>query len=110
MVDRAKVSYTGTVPSTTLKIVGIDLTCLGESRVEGDEYDIYRHTDGKNGIYKRATVRNGKLVGAILLGDTRDTRHLQQLIVAEKDVSSYGEQLVNGTLDLQALARKEDPA
>jgi nitrite reductase (NADH) large subunit len=105
MVDGHTVAYTGTIPSTTLKIVGIDLTCLGESTADGPEYTIVRHADQGVGIYKRLALHDGKIVGAILLGDTQDARPLQQLIAAEQEVAVYGNRLVDGSLDLQALAQ-----
>jgi nitrite reductase (NADH) large subunit len=98
------------VASTTLKIVGIDLTCLGESTVEGDEYTIYRCTDEEQGIYKRLTLRDNAIVGAILLGDTAEARPLQRLIAEGRDVAAYGKRLIDGGVDLGALARGAAPA
>ncbi len=102
--------YSGTVPSTTLKIVGIDLTCLGESTVEGDGYTIVRYTDREGGVYKRLALQDGKIVGAILLGDTQDARPIQQMIVSERDVAAYSDRLLDGSLDLKALAQGWVPA
>jgi NAD(P)H-nitrite reductase large subunit len=98
------------VPSTTLKIVGIDLTCLGDSTAAGDQYAILRHTDQRAGVYKRLALTDGKIVGAILLGDTQDARALRQLIASGRDVAVYDSRLVDGSLDLQALAQGNTPA
>jgi nitrite reductase (NADH) large subunit len=105
MVGNAATVYKGTVPSTTLKIVGIDLTCLGESTAEGDEFEIVRYTDDAENVYKRLTLRDGAIVGAILLGDTSDARSVQQLIAEGRVVAEYGKQLIDGTLDLGDLVR-----
>ena len=105
MVTQNAVTYTGTVPSTTLKIVGIDLTCLGESMVDGPQFTILRYSDPMASVYKRLTVRDDKIVGAILLGDTSDVRPIQQLIVGERIVAGYGDRLLDGSLDLKALAQ-----
>ena len=43
--DWQRGTYDGTVPSTTLKVVGIDLTCLGDSTADGAEYIILRYSD-----------------------------------------------------------------
>jgi len=110
MVDKGSVTYTGTVPSTTLKIVGIELTCLGESTAEGDEYTILRHIDQEKGVYKRLALRGTKIVGAILLGDTQDARPIQQLIAGGQKVADYGERLVDGSVDLKALAQGGSPS
>ena len=105
MVTQNAVTYTGTVPSTTLKIVGIDLTCLGESMVDGPQFTILRYSDPTASVYKRLTMRDDKIVGAILLGDTSDVRPIQQLIVGERIVAGYGDRLLDGSLDLKALAQ-----
>jgi nitrite reductase (NADH) large subunit len=110
MVTQKSATYSGTVPSTTLKIVGIDLTCLGESTVGGPEYTILRYSDAETGVYKRLTLRGSRIVGAILLGDTSDVRPVQQLIVSKRDVADYGDRLVDGSLDLKALAQGQLPA
>jgi nitrite reductase (NADH) large subunit len=110
MVTDNTVTYTGTVPSTTLKIVGIDLTCLGESTADGPEFAIVRSSDPATGVYKRVALREGKIVGAILFGDTKDVRPLQQLITSGRDVAAYASRLLDGSLDLQALAQGNIPA
>ncbi len=105
MVADGSAAYGGTVPSTTLKVVGIDLTCLGDSAADGSEYIILRYSDQSGGVYKRLVLRGGKIVGAILLGDTQDARWLQQLIASGQDVSAYGGRLLEGGLDLKELAQ-----
>ncbi len=97
--------YSGTVPATTLKVVGIDLTCLGDATASGDGSVILRRADPSAGIYRRLALRNGKLIGAILLGDTRNVQPLKQLIATGRDVSAYGEQLLDESLDLKVLAQ-----
>ena len=64
--------YADIVPSTTLKVSDIDLTSLGEVNPEGDGYQEYRFLDEPHGIYRKVVVRDGKVVGAILLGDRTD--------------------------------------
>jgi nitrite reductase (NADH) large subunit len=110
MVGGDAAIYTGTVPSTTLKVVGIDLTCLGDSTADGQEYVILRYSDHATGVYKRLALRGGKIVGAILLDDVRDARWLQQLIVSGQDVSAYGGRLLNGELDIKAVAQGQESA
>ena len=101
--------YEGTVPSTTLKVVGIDLTCLGDSTADGDESLILRYSDQAAGVYKRLALHENKIVGAILMGDVQDARWLQQIITDERDVSAYGGRLLDGGMDLKALAQGKLP-
>jgi nitrite reductase (NADH) large subunit len=97
--------YSGTVPATMLKIVGIDLTCLGDATASGDECVVLRQVDPATGVYRRLALRDGKIVGAILLGDTRNVQPLKKLIATGRDVSAYSEQLLDEDLDLKALAQ-----
>ena len=102
----------GTVQGLTSPItlvVGIDLTCLGDSTADGDEYLILRYSDQAAGVYKRLALHEDKIVGAILMGDVQDARWLQQLITEERDVSAYGGHLLDGGVDLKALAQGKLP-
>lgn len=105
MVAEGSATYSGTVPATTLKIVGIDLTCLGDATASGDECVILRQVDPATGVYRRLALRDGKIVGAILLGDTQNVRPVKQLIATGRDVSAYSDQLLDENLDLKALAQ-----
>ncbi|TET84695.1 MAG: NAD(P)/FAD-dependent oxidoreductase, partial [Anaerolineales bacterium] len=105
MVASGSATYNGTIPATTLKIAGIDLTSLGEATATGDEFTILRKVDATGGVYRRLTLRDGKVVGAILLGDTQSVRPVKQLIATGRDVSTYGEQLLDEGFDLMALAQ-----
>jgi nitrite reductase (NADH) large subunit len=109
MANGSTATYEGTVPSTTLKVVGIDLTCLGDSTADGDEYLVLRYSDQAAGVYKRLALREKKIVGAILMGEVEDARWLQQLIVDGRDVSAYGGRLLDGGVDIKALAQGELP-
>ncbi len=103
MVAADSATYSGTVPATTLKIVGIDLTCLGEATATGDEFVILREADPASGVYRRLTLRDGKIIGAILLGDTRDVRALKKLIATGRDVSAHSHRLLDESFDLKTL-------
>ena len=106
MVASGSAVYQGTVPTTSLKIVGIDLTSLGQATASGDEFDILHKSDPSTGVYQRLTLRDGRIVGAILLGDTRDARPLKQLIASGRDVSTLVDRLLDESFDLKALAQQ----
>jgi assimilatory nitrate reductase electron transfer subunit len=61
-----------------LKAAGVDLAVLGSAR--GGAGDVVRFADPARGIYQKLVVRDGRLVGAILLGDTRAAGMLTQLL------------------------------
>jgi len=103
MVELGSVTYTGTMPTTTLKAAGAELTTLGEAVVEGEEYTQLRHADAAAGHYRKVVLRDGRIVGAILLNDKERTQPLRQLIERGVDVSAYADQLLDDGFDLKSL-------
>jgi len=65
-------AYAGSVMSAKLKVAGIDLVCAGEAA--GDYEAVV--TDAATGVYRKLTVRDGRIVGTVLLGDTRGSEAL----------------------------------
>ncbi|MBI2954680.1 MAG: NAD(P)/FAD-dependent oxidoreductase [Chloroflexi bacterium] len=62
-------AYRGSKVATRLKVMGVDLVCLGEKDTgEGDE--VVQYSEPSRGIYKKLLIRDNRLVGAILLGDS----------------------------------------
>jgi NAD(P)H-nitrite reductase large subunit len=106
MVAPGSAAYSGTMPATTLKVAGAQLTSLGESVAEGDEYTHVRRVDLETGQYRKVVLRDGRIVGAILLNDPTRARPITQLIEREADVSAYTEQLLNDDFDLKSLLRE----
>ena len=103
MVAPGSATYTGTLPSTTLKIAGAQLTSLGESVVEAKEYDQLRHIDVASGHYRKFVLREGRVVGAILLNDEERARSIRQLIEQEVDISDHINHLLDDDFELKSL-------
>lgn len=102
MVAPGSATYTGTIPATTLKVAGAELTSVGESVVEGEEYTHLRHADGAVGQYRKLVLREGRVVGAILLNDKPRVRPVTQLIDQKVDVSAYTDRLLDDDFDLKS--------
>ena len=62
-------AYKGSSTSTTLKVMGVDLVVLGEKDPCGDKDQVFVYSDAERGTYKKLILREGRLAGAILLGD-----------------------------------------
>jgi assimilatory nitrate reductase electron transfer subunit len=62
-----------------VKAAGVELAVLGSAR-GGRGADVIRFTDSARGVYQKLVVRNDRLIGAILLGDTRTAGTLTQLL------------------------------
>jgi assimilatory nitrate reductase electron transfer subunit len=65
--------YAGSRVVTRLKAAGIELAALGETHVssetEGEGTEVVQFLDPARCTYKKVVVRDGRVVGAILLGD-----------------------------------------
>jgi nitrite reductase (NADH) large subunit len=61
-------AYGGSRVSTRLKVMGVDLVSVGDAR-EGPGAMVTRYAEPQRGVYKKLVVREGKVAGAILLGD-----------------------------------------
>jgi nitrite reductase (NADH) large subunit len=87
--------YRGSVTSTKLKVSGIDLFSAGDfSGGEGAEDIVLR--DASRGIYKRVVLRNDRIVGAVLYGDTADGGWYFDLLKRNEDVSALRDVLIFG--------------
>jgi len=109
MMHAGSAVYGGTVPATTLKVAGIDLSCLGDATADGDEVLVLRRSDEAACTYRRLALRDGKIIGAILIDDKKSTQPLKQLIATGRDVSAYVDRLLDESFDLKALARGQTP-
>jgi len=72
--------YRGSRNATKLKVSGVELATMGVVEPDGAHDEVVRFSEPTRGIYKAAIVRDGRLVGAILLGDIRRAPHLTQAL------------------------------
>jgi nitrite reductase (NADH) large subunit len=87
--------YSGSVTSTKLKVSGIDLFSAGDfSGGDGCEDIVLR--DATRGVYKRVIVKDDKLVGAVLYGDTADGNWYFDLLKKQEDVAEFRDALIFG--------------
>ena len=87
--------FSGSVTSTKLKVSGIDLFSAGDfSGGDGAEDIVLR--DAARGVYKRVIVKDDRLVGAVLYGDTADGNWYFDLLKRGEDISDIREALIFG--------------
>ena len=91
--------YSGTVPSNTLRIIGIDLTSMGIVNPEEPKYEEIKKSDQKNGTYKKLVLDKGKIVGAILLGDKKGVTSIKKLMTQQTDITEYKNSILNENFD-----------
>jgi len=103
VIGNGDVIYKDIVPSATLKVTGIDLTSMGEVNLQGDGFVEVRREDAAKGAYKKLVIRNGQVVGAIVLGDRSSVRAISQLIERKVDVSAHVGSLLDEGFNLAGL-------
>jgi len=87
--------YTGSLTSTKLKVTGIDLFSAGDFQGgEGTEEVVM--SDPYAGVYKKLVIKDDKLVGACLYGDTVDGSWYFKLLRDGRSVHDIREKLMFG--------------
>jgi len=70
--------YSGSRTATKLKVAGVDVATMGVNRPERDSDEFLVISEPRRGVHLSVVVRDDKLIGATLLGDTRKVAYLTQ--------------------------------
>ncbi|MCZ2837561.1 nitrite reductase large subunit NirB [Modestobacter sp. VKM Ac-2985] len=70
--------YHGSRTATKLKVAGVDVATMGVNRPERDTDEFLVISEPRRGVHLSVVVRDDKLIGATLLGDTRKVAFLTQ--------------------------------
>jgi nitrite reductase (NADH) large subunit len=87
--------YISTVTSTKLKVTGIDLFSAGDFNGDEDTEDLV-FKDAARHVYKKLVIRDDRLIGVVLYGDTVDGTWYFQLMKDGTDVSDIRENMLFG--------------
>nr|HMN82705.1 nitrite reductase large subunit NirB [Burkholderiaceae bacterium] len=91
--------YTGSVTSTKLKVTGIDLFSAGNF-TGGDGFEEITLADPIGGVYKKLVIKDDRLVGACLYGDTADGTWYFRLLREGKPIHELRDRLMFGESNL----------
>jgi NADPH-dependent 2,4-dienoyl-CoA reductase/sulfur reductase-like enzyme/ferredoxin len=99
--------YTGSIPFTILKVVGIDLTSVGRFQERpGDEVVALEEPGGR---YRKLVIEDGRIVGAILLGYSSEVAAVRTAISRGFPVAGVMDALRAGRWDVLAGLSGERP-
>ena len=87
--------YEGSILSTKLKVTGIDLFSAGDFIGNDETEEIVLH-DAIGGVYKKLVIRNNRIVGGIMVGDTADGSWYLQLLRDAQDIHDIRDHLMFG--------------
>jgi nitrite reductase (NADH) large subunit len=71
-------AYHGSKLATKLKVMGVELASMGITEAVEERDETIQFTEAKRGTYKKLIVRDGRLVGGILMGDISKAAYLMQ--------------------------------
>src|SRR5262245_19766200 len=71
-------AYHGSRVATKLKVMGVDVASMGIIEPELPDDEVVQFAEPKRGTYKKLIIRNGRLVGGMLLGDIGKAPFLMQ--------------------------------
>jgi nitrite reductase (NADH) large subunit len=91
--------YAGSVTSTKLKVTGIDLFSAGDFS-GGEHCEEITLADPTAGVYKKLVIKDDKLVGACLYGDTADGSWYFKLLREGRKVNDIRDTLLFGETNL----------
>jgi len=101
-------TYDEVVPVTMLKVAGVDVTSMGRfERRSNDEIEIAQENSETHG-YRKLIIADGKLMGAILVGDPANAQVVASAVKAHREVAGQIEALQAG--DWSVLNDNAQPA
>ena len=81
ILGQSDAEYHGTVVSNTLKVMGIDLTSTGIiNPPQGNGIEEIRAKSDDGRVYKKFVLKDGRIVGAIILGSRKEVQRVSKLI------------------------------
>jgi nitrite reductase (NADH) large subunit len=96
-------AYHGSKLATKLKVMGIELASMGINEPAEERDEVIQFSEPKKGTYKKLIVREGRLVGGILMGDISKAAYLMQTF--DRD-SPLPEERLSLLFDLGAPSQK----
>lgn len=87
--------YEGSITSTKLKVTGIDLFSAGDFNGGDGTEEIVLH-DTVGGVYKKLVIKDNRIVGGVLYGDTVDGSWYLQLLRDKQDIHEIRDHLMFG--------------
>ncbi len=91
--------YEGSVTSTKLKVTGVDLFSAGNFQGAADTEEILLH-DAVGGVYKKIVLKDDRIVGSVMVGDTGDGAWYFQMLREKKNVAEIRDHLMFGQSNL----------
>lgn len=95
LADDAEAKFVHSETPTKLKVTGINLFSVGDLG-EGDDRQEIVLRDAAAGVYKRLVLRDDRIIGTVLYGETSDGAWFHDLTKKRTDISQMRDTLIFG--------------
>lgn len=92
-----RAAYIGSKLATKLKVMGVQLASMGVTKLTQPDDEVVIYREPSRGVYKKMVIRDNKLMGAILLGETETAGVLTQMFTLETKLPERRADLLFGT-------------
>ncbi|MDE2059759.1 MAG: nitrite reductase large subunit NirB [candidate division NC10 bacterium] len=89
--------YQGSRSITKLKVMGIQLVSMGDTIPSDPQDEVVSYVEPSRGVYKKMIIRNNRLAGATLLGETDTAGVLTQMFLLNAELPDRRADLLFGT-------------
>ncbi len=93
----SQAAYVGSKLATKLKVMGVQLASMGEPKSAQPDDEVVVYREPSRGVYKKLIIREDKLVGGILLGETDTAGVLTQMFTLGTPLPERRADLLFGT-------------
>jgi nitrite reductase (NADH) large subunit len=100
--------YKGSGAATSLKVMGIDLLSAGDAYGRDEDCEAIVSSNPLEGIYRKAVIKDGKVIGTVLLGDVSVGPQLTEAIKSAMPAEEVAD-LVVGNVDASELGSTSLP-
>ncbi len=99
--------YRTQASSTKLKVTGIELFSVGDFHGD-DDSDTLIFQDPKRGIYKKVVLKEDKIIGSVMYGDTIDSSWYFKLLKDGTSVADFRDSLLFGQANIDTSDHATD--
>src|SRR5258707_7335748 len=95
LVGDVAASVKSSATATKLKVAGINLCSAGDFAEAKDREEIVLR-DASRGVYRRLVLKDNRIIGAVMYGDTSDSAWFFDHLKKGTDITSMRETLIFG--------------
>jgi len=106
--SRPGAAYLGSKLGTKLKVMGVELASMGETKPASPADEVIVYREPARGLYKKLIVRDDRIAGAILLGEVEAAGTLMQMFRSNMKVPARRADLLFGSPTGVSLLQASD--